>query len=111
MINTAICWAALVFVKTITHAQIVLSEESFLHCTFVCIAPNTELDTWFLLQYAIVGWHCLMQATLVTMFSFISVTRWAGNVYKDLGSRHDSGVVQRRAFGAPVVGVAERRST
>ena len=41
----------------------------------------------------------------------MSVTRGAGNGHKNLGLRHDAGVVQRRSFGAPAVGVAERRDT
>ena len=41
----------------------------------------------------------------------MSVTRGAGNGHRNLGLRHDAGVVQRRSFGAPVVGVAERRDT
>ena len=41
----------------------------------------------------------------------MSVTRGAGNGHKELGLRPDAGVVQRRAFGAPAVGVAVRRNT
>lgn len=58
-----------------------------------------------------VEWYINNTGYACDVVSFISATCGAGNVYKDLGSRRDSGVVQRRAFGAPAVGVAERRTT